>query len=207
MFHNSAKKQRFIIEKSGPADFPEQPWKNGGGTTHELRRAPHPQDPQRFAWRISSATVTASGAFSLFPGIDRTLLLLTGNGLALRCGNAPEQELRTPGQSIHFSGDLATYGRLLEGPVQDFNLMVDRTFHRGEAVLIKSGSAALACAPISLVYVLHGDLTLPVPDSDQQLQLTKGELGYMTNVSRFSLQSASTDFIAVKTDIFTKDNH
>lgn len=192
--------------KFGPADFPEQPWKNGGGTTRELWRAPHSHDPGKFAWRVSCATIAASGPFSVFPGIDRTLLLLTGKGLALRCGDAPEQELRMPGQTFHFPGDLATYGRLLDGPVQDFNLMVDRTLHRGEIVLIKSGSAAPDCAPISLVYLLQGGLTLFVPDSAQQLQLTKGELGYLTNVSRFSLQSASTDFIAVKADIFAKNN-
>ena len=135
------------MEKSGPADFPAQPWKNGGGLTRELRRAPHPRSPQGFAWRISTATVTASGPFSVFPGVDRILLLLAGNGLALRCGGAPEQELRTPGQKIHFSGDLATHGRLLDGPIQDFNLMVDRTLHRGELAFIKPGEAVPACAP------------------------------------------------------------
>lgn len=40
-----------------------QPWKNGGGSTLELFRIPHPQNPDDFIFRISMATVASSGHF------------------------------------------------------------------------------------------------------------------------------------------------
>src|SRR5690606_25402118 len=59
------------------------PWKNGGGVTVEI--AVHPQDASvdDFDWRVSMATVASDGSFSVFPGIDRTLSVLEGDGIVL----------------------------------------------------------------------------------------------------------------------------
>ncbi|OJT17017.1 hypothetical protein BO221_47220 [Archangium sp. Cb G35] len=61
------------------------PWKNGGGVTRELWKLPHPFDPARFLARVSIATVGASGPFSVFPGVDRTLMILEGAGHGTGC--------------------------------------------------------------------------------------------------------------------------
>ena len=191
------------MEIFGPADFREQPWKNGGGVTRELLRAPHPLDPERFAWRVSCATVAASGPFSVFPGIDRSLMLLDGDGVALRCGDAAESRLTERGQVWDFSGDMATHCRLLGGPVRDFNLMVDRSLYRGKLSLIRSGDGPglIAGAPLCLLYLLTGSIALFDSDQKHPCLLNAGELGRFRAGEIFSVQSVSMDALAVRVDL------
>ncbi|HWV09358.1 MAG TPA: HutD family protein, partial [Pseudomonas sp.] len=68
------------------ATTPCTPWKNGGGETRELAIEPAGAALDEFEWRISSARVTAPGGFSSFPGIDRSLAILNGDGLGLVAG-------------------------------------------------------------------------------------------------------------------------
>jgi uncharacterized protein len=190
------------VEIFGPADFREQPWKNGGGTTRELLRAPHPHDPEKFAWRVSCATIATSGPFSVFPGIDRTLMLLAGDGFALHCGRAPEIALTECGQMVHFSGDLATHCRLFDGPSRDFNLMVDRALFRGAVALLRLGKdpQPWTSVPLCLVFVLEGTVTLAGPGLDRPVRLAAGELGRVHPAKDCRLES--TNALMVKVDLF-----
>ncbi len=104
------------------ADAAVQPWKNGGGVTHELWRVPASGE---FNLRMSIATVASDGPFSVFPGIDRVLALLEGNGFGLS-GPAGRRTVTLPGQSIEFAGEEEWACALLNGPVRDFNVMVQR---------------------------------------------------------------------------------
>ncbi len=81
------------------------PWKNGGGTTLELAVAPPGATlDSGFAWRLSSAEVAASGPFSAFPGLERTLLLLAGDGFRLDFGARGTVILDRPLEPVRFSG-------------------------------------------------------------------------------------------------------
>ncbi len=59
------------------------PWKNGGGVTVEIAVHPQGASVDDFDWRVSMATVASHGPFSIFPGIDRTLSVLEGDGILL----------------------------------------------------------------------------------------------------------------------------
>jgi environmental stress-induced protein Ves len=63
-------------------------WKNGGGSTTEIAVAPPGASLDDFDWRISMARVASDGPFSEFPGIDRTLAIVKGNGMSLAIANA-----------------------------------------------------------------------------------------------------------------------
>ena len=65
------------------ADHRRMPWKNGGGETVEVIVHPEGASLSDFGWRVSMASVASDGPFSVFPGIDRTLAVLSGNGMAL----------------------------------------------------------------------------------------------------------------------------
>ena len=167
------------MRRLGPADYRDMPWKNGGGTTRELWKWPHPTDPSRFLARLSIATVAASGPFSIFPGIDRILLLLEGEGMALtRTGaprwlppdrEAPAEEVMAPTragvprvvlnqrwQCFAFPGEAQFDCELLGGPVRDFNLMFDRTALAGslEVLRLEEGESRTLESPGSVL--LHG---------------------------------------------------
>jgi environmental stress-induced protein Ves len=148
-----------MVRRLGPEDYRDTPWKNGGGVTRELLRVEHPSDPARFFVRLSIATVASSGPFSEFAGVDRTLVLLEGDGMVLSCSEGPDVVLDRPMQTLSFAGESRVSARLLGGPTRDFNLMVDRAV--GWATLRVArvdGEAPLPACPLALVHALEGAL-------------------------------------------------
>jgi environmental stress-induced protein Ves len=95
-------------------------WKNGLGWTREIVRVPASGD---WDWRLSIAEIEHDAAFSAFPGVDRELVLLSGNGLRLRFADGRVAELSPPHATARFAGEDEVSGELVDGPTTDFNLM------------------------------------------------------------------------------------
>ncbi|MCB2094824.1 MAG: HutD family protein [Rhodobacteraceae bacterium] len=103
-----------------PGQFIRQPWKNGGGVTHEIVKVTEAED---LLWRLSVAEVAADGPFSSFPGLTRCLTVIAGDGIDLE---TPDGVLAAPPLvPVYFSGDTAVTGRLRNGPIRDLNLIFD----------------------------------------------------------------------------------
>ena len=103
------------------ADYPRMPWKNGGGTTQEVARNPG-DGSAAFEWRLSIADVAQDGGFSAFNGYQRIITVLEGRGIQLTV-DGREQTPLTPRQAYAFAGDARVDCRLLDGAIQDFNLI------------------------------------------------------------------------------------
>lgn len=104
-------------------DYARMRWKNGAGWTSEILRVP---DQESWDWRLSIAEIEADAPFSAFPGVDRELVLLSGNGLRLRFEDGDVHDLLPPHDKLRFAGERAAFGELIEGPTRDFNLMWKR---------------------------------------------------------------------------------
>lgn len=102
-------------------------WRNGGGVTHDVALFPEGAGDEDFLWRASIATIAADGPFSLWPGVDRALLLLHGR-LALAVGG-DERNLEGGDPAQTFAGEEAVSARPLRGACTVLNLMA----RRGEA--------------------------------------------------------------------------
>ena len=107
-------------------------WRNGLGWTREIlaRRlvdasgAARAQDlAEGWDWRLSIAEIERDAAFSTFEGVERELVLLSGNGVRLRFGDGEAHELMPPHGRLRFAGERPLVGELLDGPTHDFNLM------------------------------------------------------------------------------------
>lgn len=107
-------------------------WKNGLGWTREIAcgRVRHAARPpvdrsgdDDWDWRLSVAEIEQDSAFSTFPGIDRELVLLSGNGLRLRFADGRAVDLLPPHDAARFAGEDAVTGELIDGRTTDFNLM------------------------------------------------------------------------------------
>lgn len=101
-------------------EYRRERWRNGAGWTREIHRH---ADGADWAWRISIAEIERDAPFSLFPGVERELVLLSGNGLRLRFDDGVVHDLRPPHDKLRFSGERGVAGELLDGPTHDFNLM------------------------------------------------------------------------------------
>jgi hypothetical protein len=128
-------------------------WKNGDGGTREIVRVPADAGFDDFDWRASIATIAASGRFSEFPGVDRTIVLLDGGGVHLRSGASAsvDHRLDTPLAPFAFVGDIALDATLVAGASTDFNVMVRRDRCRADVRVLR----AAAKLPDSVAGVLH----------------------------------------------------
>ena len=142
-----------------PADYSRQPWKNGKGLTTELWRLE--RDGQLLV-RLSRASVVEDGPFSLFPGIERNLTVLTGpgfrltgTGLNLRCD---------PLVPVAFPGDVEVMASETGGrQSDDFNVMTARGLPKPQVEVITTPadlSAGGTLAIFALAEATAGGLAL-----------------------------------------------
>lgn len=139
------------------------PWKNGGGFTTEIAVFPEDGDLGGFDWRISMAVVSTDGPFSAFPEIDRTLLVLEGEGMELVVGTEPPVILTPTSQPLSFPAHVATTARLVSGPITDLNIMTrrGRWAHQVERLVsdrldLQSGGDTLLVLALSPVLLESG---------------------------------------------------
>ncbi|WP_329234159.1 HutD family protein [Streptomyces canus] len=136
------------------SEYRSVPWKNGGGMTREVASGTvqvpmaSAEITDGFDWRVSVADVDEEGSFSAFPGIDRVITLVEGEGMVLTVDGTPHAV--GPLSPFAFSGDAATDCRLEAGAVRNVNVMTRRS-RATATVRIVTVSAAreaeMACAP------------------------------------------------------------
>jgi environmental stress-induced protein Ves len=138
------------------ADRIATPWKNGGGVTRELAVFPPGAAMDAFEWRISLAEIAADGAFSTFPGVDRVLTVIEGQGLMLDVdGRLLALDAASP--PLAFAGDAEVSARLTDGPIRDLNLMVRRGAWRARTRRLTVAGAAEVAAKGAVTLVLTLD--------------------------------------------------
>jgi uncharacterized protein len=144
-------------------------WGNGGGWTTEIIAEP---SRDQWRWRLSVADVEVDGPFSSFPEVDRSIALLGGAGFGLTIGGRDEQLIDTPFQPFDFPGDEVTSCRLIDGPVQDLNMMSVRQSarHRLEFVHIAPRTAT-ELGDVDVVVVVSG-----------QVRIGSHRLGYLDTI-------------------------
>ncbi|HEY3327642.1 MAG TPA: HutD family protein [Novimethylophilus sp.] len=101
------------------------PWKNGGGRTREIAVYLPGAGMDDFLWRVSVAEICEAGSFSLFPGIERQLLLLDGSGVVLELPEGCHRLLK-PYQALRFAGEAPVRCAPLNGRCHALNVMTRR---------------------------------------------------------------------------------
>lgn len=171
-------------------EFRRQPWRNGGGFTTELAIE---RSGDRWLWRLSIARVEQSGPFSDFAGYERTLMLLSGDGMELAFDKAPSMRIDRREEPFVFDGGWKTHCRLLGGPVEDMNLMVDRD--RARATLrvraLKAEPTMLLATPHALYYVLRGSAAFGILGLDEVL--ARGELLRIDDAEGFPIPANAAE--------------
>jgi uncharacterized protein len=110
-----------MIRHLTPAYYVTMPWANGRGRTVQMLRLDGPDGG--LLLRLSMASVVEDGPFSIFPGVERNLTVISGPGfdlvgdVALRAG---------PLVPVAFAGDLAIAAAGVVAACEDFNVMTAR---------------------------------------------------------------------------------
>ncbi len=150
-------------------------WKNGLGTTIEIARDPPGAGFADFDWRISRAQFEHDSPFSAFPGVDRVLVVLSGE-LELQVASMPSVRLDVASAPYAFAGDVPATGRVLAGPIEDLNVMTARA--RVAAVVERlsfAGSMTLPSrAGCVVVYCVSGASTVSASGGQYRLDADDG---------------------------------
>jgi len=142
-----------IIRRS---DCPSKPWKNGLGSTREIAIQPSNTGLDDFLWRVSIAEVDSAAPFSSFPGIDRQIALLDGNGFTMTLDDDRVHPLTTPFVPFAFAGEAKVTVTLTDGPTRDFNLMVRRAQASADVLAWQEAGSYLLDPTIVLIYAARG---------------------------------------------------
>jgi environmental stress-induced protein Ves len=102
-------------------EYRRERWRNQLGWTREIYR--QPQDDADWSWRASIAEVDRDAPFSAFPGCDRELVLLAGEGMHLQFDDGERALLAPPHGRLRFAGERPLAAELVAGPTHDFNLI------------------------------------------------------------------------------------
>ncbi len=171
--------QKFRVES-----LPQVPWKNGAGTTRNLAMFPDGAGFDDFVWRVSLAEVSASGGFSLFPGVDRTILLWEGNGMTLRAGDGAEFSLTTLFEPHALWGETGIEAALVEGPTIDLNVMIRRgravaatTRYESETLLAHNADEAFFLCPKGAFRIVDPSGSENVVSAGEVLRISNLETG------------------------------
>ncbi|MEE6166653.1 MULTISPECIES: HutD/Ves family protein [unclassified Mycolicibacterium] len=146
------------------ASHQRMPWRNGGGVTYELARSPSDGE---FDWRISIAEVSASGAFSAFPGVDRIITLVDGTHMMLTVDGVRHR--LQPLEPFAFDGDADTTGEV-SAPTRDLNVMTRRGRAGAELDVIRphdGGSVSAGPAEPLVLIGLSGTVTVSSPAGER----------------------------------------
>ncbi|MGE4064181.1 MAG: HutD family protein [Rhodospirillaceae bacterium] len=177
------------------SSYKRMPWKNGGGETTEILVSPAGADFAAMDWRLSMATVAADGPFSSFPGIDRTLSVLSGT-LRLEIAGA-SVDLMEMSPPYTFAGEAAVNGVVLRGPVTDLNVMTrrDKLKHEVRRIAVTGEKSVPVAAGVVLLFCHTGTVTLP---DTQTLGPTDAAVAETTG-GAISLRSAAPTTVYVIT--------
>ena len=130
------------------SDWNVTPWRSGHGETAEIAIFPADGDLRTgaFDWRVSLAAMGEDAVFSAFPGFDRILTVVEGEGLELDARPDGPCEQVKPLAPVAFPGERSLTGRLTNGAVKNLNLMAARPRASGsvEVLCLRDGGATLS---------------------------------------------------------------
>ena len=177
------------------------PWKNGGGVTTELAMSPPGAGLDDFDWRVSLASIAEDGPFSQFPGVDRTLVMVAGDGVQLDVGD--ERVVLSPSEPlVEFAGEDPVHATLI-GPIGgqstlDFNVLTRRGSyrHRIEPFVVCGSVPLLRRSGTTLVFLADGE-SLSVSSARERLALVRYDLLVLEGEQEWTLESAQATVFVV----------
>lgn len=183
------------------ASLEAAPWKNGAGSTTEIAVAPPGALFDDFDWRISLATISQDGPFSVFPGIDRTLALVEGAGATLDIAGGKRFLLCEDDPIIEFPGESAVKASLIGGATLDFNVMTRRMRcrHRLGRRRLSGISGFAPRGDLTVLFLAEGD-SLSVSSDAERIGMVRFDTVIFDNDVVWTLEAGQASVFIV--DIF-----
>jgi environmental stress-induced protein Ves len=177
------------------------PWKNGGGSTTEIAIAPPDAGFDDFDWRISMATISEDGPFSMFDGVDRTLALVDGAGMTLDIDEDERVTVSPDDPVVTFAGESPVTAALTRGPTTDFNVMTrrERCHHQFGRRQLTGVSRFAPRGDVSVLFLVEGD-SISVSSESERIGMVRFDAVLFDTNTIWTLEAARAVILIV--DIF-----
>jgi uncharacterized protein len=182
-----------MITVISAADWRRMPWKNGHGETAEIVVE---GGGDHFLWRLSIAQVAHSGLFSVYPGVQRWITVLSGAGMRLLIGDDAPRTMRALDPPICFAGEVATRCELLDGAIQDFNLMLDRRRAGGRIDVVTGPLSVQPSGTVILLHAVSSGVAVSVPGAAPVTLVPTDTAVIRLAESRVDLEAGATAILA-----------
>lgn len=178
------------------------PWKNGGGSSIEIAVSPDGAGFADFDWRVSLATISADGPFSIFAGVDRTLALVDGAGVTLTIDGAHRFVLCEDDPLMEFKGEAEVDATLNDGATIDFNIMTRRArcHHRLGRRSIDGRAEFAPRGDLTVLFLAAGE-SLSVSSDGERLGMVRYDAVIFEGAGAWVLEASASATVLV-VDIF-----
>ncbi|HEY1043451.1 MAG TPA: HutD family protein [Telluria sp.] len=180
------------------ANLEASPWKNGGGSTTEIAVAPHAAGFDEFDWRISLARIVQDGPFSAFPGIDRTLALVEGDGVLLDFDGERRVLLSNDDPVISFDGGHVIDARLAGAATVDFNVMTRQGVctHQFGMRQLDGASEFAPRGDVTLLFLAQGDF-LDLANGEERIGMVRFDTVAFESGASWTLEAGRASVFVV----------
>ncbi len=179
------------------SEMVEGPWRNGMGVSWEIASHKQPGAAE-FSWRFAKARIDRDVPFSIYPGIDRVFMQISGNGLDLEFEGGQVLAVHESNVPHAFACDVPLNCKLRDGPCFDLNLFTARGVYEAQASVIKlSGMESIDLSNIEAVFfALEGSVVLS--GQGGAVQLHAGDAAVATLEQGVSVAgNAATLFVGI----------
>ena len=171
------------------SEFTEGPWRNGMGVSWEIASF-KPEGAADFSWRVAKARIDRDVPFSIYPGIDRVFMQLSGNGLDLEFEGGRVLQVHESFVPHAFACDVPLYCKLRNGPCFDLNLFTARGAYGAEPQVVQlEGLVEVALdGAEAVVFALEG--TAELAGQDGAIILRQGDAAVVGASKKFIMCSS-----------------
>jgi uncharacterized protein len=174
------------------SEMTEGPWRNGMGVSWEIASHKEPGAAE-FSWRFAKARIDRDVPFSIYPGIDRVFMQISGNGLDLEFDGGHVLQVHESNVPHTFACDVPLNCKLLDGPCFDLNLFTARGVYEAQASVLKlNGMESIDLVGVEAVFfALEGSVVLSGQGGAVQLQTGDAAVATLEQVVSIAGNAAS----------------
>ncbi len=123
---------------------------------------------EEFQFRVSLSDIDRVAPFSAFPGVDRFITMIQGNGVELEFER--ESILLSINQTYHFDSGLCPVGSPIDGNAQVLNVMFRRNAGTMNDCHVTSGIEELDLNGKRFLFVISGVWNVTINDESQSVK-------------------------------------
>ncbi len=158
-----------------PESSRSMPWANGLGSTLEIATDAHSHHAQSdsWTWRLSVADVPTRADFSKFPGVDRWIACLHGDGMRIERSSV-WTTLPNSGDALSFAGEEIVTGDPIGPNVQDVNWFLRRNCWQGGMRVHRETESTIVEGEIVVIHGVSASTGSTIRSQGQSIKIATG---------------------------------